>query len=225
MINNFRGVSKFASPFNHIGDYIELVNRFYASWQLTATPVNYYNLDIENSNIEKDKLQNGSYEMIGDLSNYKWRKILLMSVNEVEPLNMIPTADERGVTYSEKFTTMMFPQIYELIPRIHDFLSFDCLNVLNNYNKRSLPMFEVVSIEKSNDFDIGFFKVMCKVSYVTSHNLDKQLSGVYSLVDFEKQIYPIDQSIVINQLLVERTKNKLKNYFDQNSGMYCETLV
>lgn len=162
--------------------------------------------------------------MIGDLSGWKWRKILALQINGTEPVSMTPIADEKGVTNSEKLTTAYFPKIYELQPNIHDFVSYECMNTNNNYRRRQLSLFEVVNVEQNNDFDFGFFKVSMKISYVLPKQLDCQLSGVYTLVDYEKQIYPIDQSIIINELLNERTKNKLKSYFDQNCGLYCENL-
>lgn len=225
MVNTFRFTQKFTSSLNHISDYFELVNRFFSSWQLAVTTVNYYNLDIENSNVDKDIMNGGSYELTGDLSGWKWRKILMFQVNAIEALpTTATTAEENGVTKSDHVTSMYFPEIYEMVPHAHDFISFECLNTGSNYVRRTLPVYQVVNFEKSNDFELGFYKISCKSSSTTTKQLDQQLSGVYTLVDFEKQIYPIDQSIIIQELLNERTKNKLKSYFDQNCGLYCENL-
>ena len=214
--------SKYADKYDFIKDYTRLVNEYYSHWLYPSFKTTYYNLDIENSNIDEKKLVGGSYEMVGDLSGWRWRKIIDFDLNAIEAVQTTPTSDERGVTLSEKLTTAMFPFIQGLVPQVHDFVSFSDLNTGDNYILRDPPLYEVVNIERSNDTDICFYKINLKVSYVTVSQIECQLSELLDYIDYEKNMYPIDPAIVLNKIMAEKSKSLLNKKFNQNCGLYLE---
>ncbi len=43
-------------------------------------------------------------------------------------------------------------------------------------------------------------------------------------MDYEKKIYPIDNSIMLNKLLAEREKTPVKEHFHENTGLYVDKI-
>lgn len=227
MIENtrFPNQPKFITSNHYPNDYIDLVNDYYSHWNLNTIKVTYYNLDIENSTIDKDKLNGGSYEIVGEKSGWRWRKILELPINGLGTVNTTPVNDEKGTTNTEKLVDAFFPRTTGVVPKVHDFISFDHFNVNNHFILNNPPLYEVINVEKSNDFELGFYKINMKVSYVTKTDIDKQLNDILDFVDFEKRIYNLDSAIVLHKIIEQKCENKLKGLFDQKSGLYCETIV
>lgn len=226
MITDFRYQSKFTDTFKYVNDYFDLVNRYYASWNFGRFVCTYYNLDIENSHIDENKLSGGTYEMVGELSGWRWRKILDLDINGLETLPTNPTTDERGVTMTDKMTTTTFPKTYGIIPQVHDFVCFSEVHTDDNYILRDPPLYEVVNIERSNDMDVCVFKISLKVSYVRKSQIEKQLSELTHFMDYEKRLYPIDDAIAMQTIMWQNSEAKHKRNvtFDQNSGLYIDTI-
>lgn len=228
MITNYQYQAKFGDDFPFIENYIDLVNGYYSSWAFGSFEVNYYSLDIENSTIDLDKLVGGSYEMTGSLSGWRWRKILDFEVSGLEVLPTTTTADEKGVTNSDKMTTCNFPVTQGIIPHVHDFITFQQGTVVKpNYVLRNPPMYEVVNIEKSNDLDLCYYKVSLKVSYIAQDEIDRQLSGLYQYIDYEKMVYPIDDAIILQKIAAEKREKRkfMPALYDQNSGLYFDKMT
>lgn len=225
MVNTkFAPQPKFVTNTKYVNDYFDLVNDYYSQWGLNTIKVSYYNLDIENSNVDKTKLDGGSYEMIGEKSGWRWRKVLDFPINGLSQVNTTPTNDEKGTTNSERLLDAYFPRTCGLVPSVHDFIAFDGFNVNNRFILNDPPLYEVVNVERSNDFEKGFYKINMKISYVTKSGIDMQLHDILDFVDFEKKMYTLDGAIVLQKILEEKGKNKLKSSFDQHSGLYLETL-
>ena len=226
MINGkFLNKPKFVTTNNYVNEYFDLVNDYYSQWNLNTIKVSYYNLDIENSVIDKEKLNSGSYEMVGEKSGWRWRKILQFPLGNISQPNLTPTNDERGTTISDRLMDAVFPRSNGIVPKVHDFISFDQFNTETNFMLKDPPLYEVINIEKSNDFELSFYKINLKISYVTKSAIDMQLHDILNFVDYEKRIYNLDASIVLEKLLEEKGENKLKGLFDQKSGLYAETII
>lgn len=223
--SRFPNQAKFVTNNNYANDYIDLVNDYYSHWNLNTVKVTYYNLDIENSVIDKEKLDGGTYEMVGDKSGWRWRKILELPINGLSAVNTTPVNDEKGTTNSEKLLDAFFPRTTGVVPKVHDFVSFDHFNVNNHFVLNNPPLYEVVNIEKSNDFELGFYKINMKISYVTKDAIDMQLHDILNFVDFEKKLYGIDEAIILQKILEQKCENKIKKLFDQKTGLYCETII
>ena len=215
---------RFYDNFNHVNEYFKLLTQYYQNWNLANVNVTYYSLDIENSYIDDDKLMNGSYELVGDWSGYKWRKILRFPVNNVEQTMTTPTADEKGVTYSEKLTSCWVPSNGQIECHVHDFVVFSDCQDSDNYYLRNPPIFEVVNVERSPDFDNAFYKIMLKVSYIPQSLIDKQICSLLHFHNYEKYLYGIDDSICLNTMLDERKKNKCNHYYNDNTGLYFDRI-
>lgn len=223
--SRFPNQPKYHTKNNYVNDYIDLVNDYYSQWNLANINVTYYNLDIENSVIDKQKLDGGAYEMVGEKSGWRWRKILDFHINGVATVNTTPTNDERGTTNSDKLTDAFFPRTSGVVPKVHDFIAFEGFNINGHYVLNDPPLYEVVNVEKSNEFELGFYKINMKISYVTKSMIDMQLHDILDFVDYEKKLYGLDSAIVLTKLLEQKCENKLKGLFDQKSGLYCETTV
>lgn len=223
--SRFPNQSKFITNNNYINDYIDLVNDYYSNWNLNTIKVTYYNLDIENSVIDKEKLNGGSYEIVGKKSGWRWRKVLEVPINGLSQVNTTPTNDEKGTTNSEKLLDAFFPRTIGIVPKVHDFIALEQFNVNNHYILNNPPLYEVVNIEKSNEFELAFYKINMKISYVTKDAIDMQLHDILDFVDFEKKLYALDQSIILQKLIEQKCENKIKNLFDQKSGLYCENIT
>lgn len=215
---------KFYSDFNHVSSYFKLLTQYYQNWSLPNVDVTYYSLDIENSYIDEDKLVNGAYELVGDLSTYRWRKILKLPVNNIESLTTTPTADEKGVTYSEKITTCWFPSSNQIECHVHDFLVFSEFQDPDNYYLRNPPLFEVVNVERSPDFDNTFYKISLKITYIPQSKIDKKICTLLHYNDYEKMLYGIDDSICLTCMINERQKNKCNYYHNDNTGLYFDKI-
>lgn len=216
--------SKFSDrKLDYANQYFDLVNKFYANWSLSYVKVSYYNLDIENSNIDTTKLDGGAYQTVGNLSGWKWRKVLDFPLNGMQQVNTTPTNDERGTTNTERLVDAYFPRTQGLVPKVHDFIAFDQFNVNNNFILNDPPLYEVVNVEKSNDFELGFYKIFCKVTYILKSQVDHQLTDIIDFVEWEKRLYTLDASLVLNKILDEKDKTTLQSGFDQQIGLYCET--
>lgn len=227
MVNNtrFPNQPKFITNNNYVNDYYDLVNDYYSHWNLNTIKVTYYNLDIENSNIDKDKLNGGAYEMVGSKSGWRWRKILELPINGLGTVNTTPVNDEKGTTNSEKLLDAYFPRTTGVVPKVHDFVAFEQFNKNGHFILNRPPLYEVVNVEKSNDFEYGFYKINMKVSYVTQFDIDQQLHDILDFVDFEKRLYDLDGAIILQKIIEQKCENKLKTLFDQKSGLYCETTI
>ncbi len=215
---------KFYSDFNHVNNYFKLLTQYYQNWSLTALNVTYYSLDLENSYMDDDKLLNGTYELVGELSSLRWRKILDFPVNNVESLTTTPTSDEKGVTYSEKITTCWLPSEGQIECHVHDFIVFSECQDSDNYYLRNPPMFEVVNVERSPDFDNAFYKITLKITYIPQSSIDKQICTLLHYNDYEKRLYGIDDSICLSHMLYERQKNKCNYYHNDNTGLYFDRI-
>lgn len=218
--------SKFSNRgIEYINEYYDLLNDYYSTWTAPTVKVSYYNLDIENSNIDKTKLDSGAYQVVGNLSGWRWRKVLNFPVNGMQQMNTTPTNDEKGTTNTEKLVDAYFPRTQGVVPKVHDFIAFDNFNVNNRYILNDPIMYEVVNVEKSNDFELGFYKINCKVTYILKSQVDMQLTDIVDFIDYEKKLYSIDSSLILNRLLDEKAKhNELQLAFDQKLGLYCETM-
>lgn len=209
-----------------INEYYQLVTKHYAHWAHGAAPCTWYSLDIENSLIDSNKLVAGSYEMVGDLSGWRWRKIVNFDVDDVEALNTTPTIDEKGVTNAEKITTCWLSGGNYIQPHVHDFvLLLDPVSTQSdNYLLRNPPLFEVVNVESSPDFDTRFYKCTLKISYITKDMLEKQVDGLFHFMDYENKIYGIDNGLCLETLYSQRSKLQCDELYNNNTGLYMDVV-
>jgi hypothetical protein len=202
-------------------DYFELLYQYYASFGV-RTPITYYNFDVENSVGDKSLLNAGAYEVIGNLSGYLWRKIMMLPVYNFEQIQFAMNADESGVGFPNQQTTFFIPASYEFYPRVNDFYVYDQISWREDFLKTQAPVYQIVNLEKTSSTHITFFRVTAQISQYKKDQLEKQISGTYAFVDYEKQIYKSDDAILLQSLQLKNSKLMGNNFFKENCGLYLE---
>ena len=205
-------------------DYFELLYQYYAT-SARSIPVTYYSLDLPNSVYDSKLLQGGSYELMGDLSGMLWKKIFSVQAFSFEPIPFTLTADEAGVAFRDRTSTLWLPTIYELRPNIHDFVIYEHPTQRNDEFKDQLPMYQVVNVEKASSGELTFWKVSLKSNYRRKENIENQLSGSYIFYDFEKHIFRASDASFLTKLQLKNSKLKVNDFYKEQIGLYVESLV
>lgn len=211
---------KWYSYYDYPLDYFELLYQYYAASGI-RTPVTYYSYDIANSVIDKDVLAGGAYEMFGTRSGMRWMKINMLPVYGLEQLQLATNADEHGVQFLSN-TSFYIPSIYEIQPHVHDFLIYDQLQNRDDPFKQALNMYEVINIEKASQTKITFWKATLRNFGYYVDDIEHQLSGNYTFVDYEKQIYNTQDAIHLQKLLIKNNKLRVNDFYNNVSGLYME---
>ena len=185
---------------NYINEYQELVYQYYSK-EYVSYQVIYYNIDKDESIIDKDILEGGSYSLVGELSGWKWKKIYFLPVFFIEPItNLTYESTERGLI-QEAETSFVFPSSYGITPNEQDLVYFP--TILNPKDDQNNPIFIIKSIEEDIIARVHFYKCTCNILKYDRKDIDKQVSKSYIFVDYLKRIYPID----IGKSLIELINN------------------
>jgi len=200
-------------------DYFELLYQYYSSAGIRL-PVTYYNLDLPNSVFDDEHLDGGSYEIMGNLSGYLWKKILMLPVYNIEQINFTLDGDETGVGFHNRQTTLFIPTSYEFQPMIHDFLIYDQIQWRQDPFQAELPMYEVINMEKASTTNISFWKLTLKGSPSTKSQIEDQLCGNFTFVDYEKKIYRTSDAIYLTKQREKNSNLKINDFYKEQIGLY-----
>lgn len=201
-------------------DYYELLYQYYATCG-KSQPATYYSLDISKSVIDSQVLMGGSYEMTGDLSGWLWKKIMMVQVYNFEPTQFNLMADEEGVSFKDRVSTLWMPSVYELKPTVHDLVCYDFITSRDDAFRDQLPLWEVVNVEKAGSTGLTFWKVSLKSTFRRKEAVEKQLSGNYTFVDYEKHIFKTSDAISLGKLQLKNSNLKINNFYKDSIGLYC----
>jgi hypothetical protein len=205
-------------------DYFELLYQYYAAAGIRL-PVTYYSLDLSNSVHDSSVLMGGAYETTGEFSGYLWKKILMLPVYNMEQVNYIMNADETGVGFDNRQTTLFIPTSYEIRPIVHDFIMYDQIQQRDDPFDSPSELYEVVNIEKATASKISFWKLSLKgTSNISKNALEQQLCGDFTFVDYEKKIFRTSDAI---HLTKQRLKNSIvgvNNFYKDRIGLYSDQL-
>lgn len=216
---------KFTDNYNKfVTEYFKLLTQYYQNWTFPNISCTYYSIDLENSLMDETKLVGGAYQKTGDLTGLRWRKILNFPINAVEALSTSSSGDDKGVTSSDKMSSVMFPSSNTIEAHNHDFLAFTNDFDDTTYKLRNPPLFEIVNVEKSPDFDTTFYKASCKISYIYMDELDKRVDGIFNYDDYEKKLYGIDNSIILTQITDTVPNHCCNKFYNKNTGLYFDTV-
>lgn len=204
-------------------DYFELLYKYYAASGV-RTNVTYYNLDLPNSVYDYDLLGAGSYEQMGNLSGMLWKKILLLPIYNIEQMSFTMNADERGVGFPDSMATAFIPTIYEFRPHVHDFIIYDHIRERSNPFKSEIPMYEIVNLEMASTAEITFWRLNLRATLRVKDDIEDHLSGNYTFVDYEKQIYKTSDAIQIHRLMEKNNQILINNLFNEKIGLYSEKI-
>lgn len=210
---------KWFSLNNYPLDYYELLFLYYATCG-RSVPATYYSLDLNNSIYDKTVLEGGSYELMGSLSGLLWNKILLLQVYQPETIPLNFTADEKGFGKFDQTTTIWIPSIYEIRPQVHDCIYFDHIERRENQFKAKQPLYEIVNLEKTTNAENTFWKLSIKPSHYSKLDVDKQLCGNYTFIDYEKKIYKTQDAILLAKVADKNHSLEGNNFYNNNCGLY-----
>ncbi len=202
-------------------DYFELLYQYYSAAGIRV-PVTYYNLDLPNSVYEDERLDNGAYEQMGNLSGYLWKKILMLQVYNIEQINFALNADDTGVGFQGKQTTLFVPTSYEFQPMIHDILIYDQIQMRDDPFQADIPLYEVVNMEKASSAHISFWRLTLQGSSKSKWQIEKQLSGNFTFVDYEKKIYRTSDAIDLTKQRVRNSALKVNDFYKEQIGLYVD---
>jgi len=208
--------------FNIITDYInEYWGKIYDYYSKVGTSflVTYYNIDVENTVWDNEKMMGGSYEKIGSLSGIKWNKILLFPVYQIT--ETMKDMDAQDIGYiSMQESELVIPSSYGITPHSNDMIKFN-KSYLNLDESDIRPIFAVTGLSKQSDQNRSFWKLKVMVEQSrTSTELDEQVSSVYSFLDYNKKIYSIENALTLTRMMLKNSllKDRVSELFDKNSG-------
>ncbi len=204
-------------------DYFELLYQYYSAAGIRL-PVTYYNFDLPNSVKDDEVLDGGSYELMGNLSGYLWKKIMMLPVYNIEQINFALNADESGVGFQGKQTSLFIPTSYEFQPMIHDFLMYDQIMWRQDPFQADTPLYEVVNMEKASTANISFWRLTLQGSSKTKEQIEQQLSGNFTFVDYEKRIYRTSDAIHLTKQRVKNSSIPLNDFFRERIGLYVDNV-
>lgn len=205
-------------------DYFELLYQYYATCA-KSIPVTIYNLDTPNSVLDRDQLQAGSYEHMGNLSGMLWKKIFSVQCYNFEPIPFTMVADEEGVAFKDRMSTLWIPAIYEIKPYVHDYIIYEHPTSRNDSFKDQLPLYEVMNVEKASSGELTFWKISMKSSFYRKEQIEQQLSGSYAFVDYEKHIYKASDASYLTKLQLKNSQLKINDYYKDQIGLYVESVI
>lgn len=179
----------------------------------------YWNLDLPHSIYDGTVLDWGTYTKMGNLSGFKWRKILYLPVFQTEQIVPTFNADEEGFTKKEQTSSFLLPTEYCFQPSPFDFVKFE-QNVLQP-EKNDHPLYQVVNFDKATNTDKTFWKVNLRVDYHIQHEIDEKLSQVCTFFDYTKKIYEAENGTFLFRLLEKnRMLSSIDNFYNKGDSLY-----
>lgn len=176
--------------FEYLDEYLRTLFDLYSMEQSGVLTI-YYNWDKENS-ITEDYIatRTGTYELFGDLSGYKWNKILYLPVHYSTNTSIENAYNEHGLNKDIQIN-ITIPDHYGIYPTELDFIFF-----LSNYqmDDRTTPVFKVNMITDSHFGHNKFYNLTLNTHYASTVQLDNQISNIYVFVEVLKKIYNIDDA-------------------------------
>jgi hypothetical protein len=215
MSDNFQNYTRL---YQYIHEYQSLVQDYYSKCGV-AYLVTYYNINVNNTVWDNDKIFGGAYERIGNLSGMKWNKYLLIPVYWSEEIVTAFDGDEKGYVKQNE-TSVVIPSTYNITPYPGDYIKLEqeYLRPTNDI----YPIFIVAGIEVYPNTDKRYWKLRIESKYPTTIELEEQVENTFAFFDYTKKIYSIPQSTFLTRMMLksESTKERLDDLYDYNSGIY-----
>lgn len=210
--------------YSYIGDYYNTLYEIYTK-DYVGYPVTYYSVDFDKSIYDRDELEGGSYDKfgVGDLSGFKWKKIILLPVYGIEQIQPMFTGDEKGLTLSDsENTSCSFSESYGLLPNEWDVINF-YQDFMFDYDVPTEPIFVVKNTSMATYGKITHWKCDLKVAPFTLSDLENQVSEVLMFLEVTKKIYTIETAQeILKSLNMLQTigRNYIPNIYDDKVCMY-----
>jgi len=175
--------------------YEKLYNLLYEKYYHHSNIIQctYYSIAHNEIQFETDGFNAGSYHFIGHLSSYRWHKIYMMPMHNLNPVQIrVDTSEEEGIRYVFD-SSIEFPTMYGVEPIIGDILIFD--NPINPELK--MPFVVTGGIEKSNISNKYFSRVNITGYPIKVSELDNQVINTYCYIDLFRKIYKIEDALIL----------------------------
>lgn len=205
--------------YDYIKDYFELVYNYYSK-EYVPYPSVYFNVDIQNSIVDTEQLEFGSYQILGDKSGWKWKRIFFLPLFFIEPmLNVSYNADDRGLI-QEVETSFVIPGSFGIIPKEQDIVYFP--SDLNSLSNQMTPTFIVKSIEKDNISQTIFYKCNVQVLKYDTRLMSNHISLDLIFVDYIKKIFTYDLGIILLEIIdnIKDLNNLLIKKYNKNLDLF-----
>jgi len=211
--------------FNYHSDYFHYVYELYAT-EYPAYPITYYSMDYDNSILEDQYLDGGTYEKngLGPLSGKKWKKIMMFPVHNIEQIQPSFDPSEKGLILRDSETSSFtFPDVYGMKPVEGDFIIFDQGFMQQDINIK--PMFVVSGLSLAHYGDyLNIYKCTVRVVGDFRSTIEQQISSYHMFLEFDKKIHRVDNAHIL--LEMERKNfnlsEKLRGLFHNPTGFYLQ---
>lgn len=206
--------------YDYIQEYLNLVYSYYSKHAVSYL-VDFYNLDLDNTVWDDEKLFGGSYSRLGEYTGQKFIKYKMLPVYFVEQIPNSYDGSELGM-FRELESNVVIPDSYGIRPTHGSFLKFDQSFMMKDHE--DYPLFIVTGIEKSTYSEITFWKLKLEGHQSSIlDNIEDQISDTFIFLDYDKKVHNLDMASFITKMIYRQSnlKDKLvKEYFDYNSGFY-----
>lgn len=217
--------------YNYIQDYYQHLYKVYADKYTAAYPVTYYSIDHQNSIWDTNKVMGGTYSRrgVGEFSGLKFKKILLVPIFFMEPINNPQTeSNEYGYTmHGSLKTSLVIPSLYGIKPSPDDRIDISfAFQTENSVNIKGL-----YAVTNVNPAQIAEEFNMYQLSINIDYNIgliENQVSSYWSFYEHERKILPLDNTKMLLQLQ-DRYSTAVRNVnntiYNSQTGIYLNRVT
>lgn len=206
--------------YQYIDEYLKLWLEYYAGVP-NAVPMTYWHYDHDNSVTEQYWDTNaGSYDVVGELSGYRWVKILMLPGFWAEHTAIEPTAAEHSITRENKISVTI-PDVFGLVPNTLDFMFFPSRITDGD----PTPVFRVIGTNESHFGNKTFYKLNLDTTYIRNDQLEAQTINTYVFIQTENRFYTLDNADVLLKALdyYQKLDGRSNNSnFSNRLGLYLD---
>lgn len=213
--------------YNYYQDYFKTVYEYYVA-AYPAYVVTYYSIDFENSVLEDEYLNAGTYDKmgVGTLSGMKWKKISLFPVFGIEQIQPVAdSSEDGGINFRDSMeTTISFPSLFGITPYAGDIVDlnfgFDSPTV------KLKPIYyvgNVPALAHSGEF-YNIYQCPLKLAPFDLTQVEKQISSYWIFVEHEKRIFTYDKANTLLNIQ-ERAENlviNMNSLFNSKTSFYLD---
>lgn len=205
--------------YDYAREYFQTIYTVYARHG-TAFQITYYKINQDETIWDNEKMMNGPYEWVGDLSGVRFDKILYLPIYWITEINNVFEAQDIGLVNEDDFDFVM-PSEYKIDPIEGELIKLD-QTVIDTTND-DYPLYKLSGKKKQTHQDLCYWQCHANVFQSTTETeVEKQVVNTYAFYDYTKKIYMLDDTISMTNLLSKNDtiRQRLNNLYDRNSGYY-----
>lgn len=208
---------------NYSHDFFNTAYNIYTK-HYPAFYVDYYKLDKDETVADDSILLAGSYEKlgVGELSGFKWIKILNVPVYGMEQVTPNMDSGEKGFTAMDSMTTSFsFPSSIGLLPGPGDFVNISLSFTQEKGFGKTL--FVVSNFDTAHFGDqLQIYKTYTRVAPCNKNEVEKQISSYSKFHEPTKNILPLSNVVVLEKIYNKslNIQENLNTLFNNISNHY-----